>query len=210
MRHTYIAIEGPIGVGKTSLAERLAERLEDTLLVLEGVSNPFLGEFYGDVAGSAFRVQLYFLLQRFEQLRGLRQRDLFRRRVVSDYTFEKDKIFAYLTLADSELLVYERLFKLLAPQVPAPDMVVYIAASPDTLMERIRMRGRDIEQGIELDYLRNVCRAYNHFFFHYNRSPLLVVNTDEFDFVHRDNDMSDLLTQIASLNKGTRYYVPRR
>jgi len=209
LRHTFIAVEGPIGVGKTSLVNSLAGQMDDPLVVLEEIDNPFLADFYQDKAGSAFRTQLYFLLARYEQLRGLSQRELFRRKVVADFTFEKDKIFAYLTLADSELLIYDRLYDLLTRQVPSPDMVVYLTAGVDTLMRRIRGRDRDFEAGIDKTYLREVNRAYNHYFFHYARSPLLVVNTDEIDFVNDPDDLTDLIGQIAAADRGTSYYVPR-
>jgi len=207
--HTFIALEGPIGVGKSSLAKLMAERLADVMLVLEDFNNPYLSDFYSDIAGSAFRTQLYFLLTRFEQLKVLSQRELFLKRVVCDFTFEKDKIFAYLTLSDSDLLIYEKLFEMLSPQVPRPDMVVYLAADPHTLMRRIKERGRDFERKISIDYLEEVCRAYNYYFFNYTRTPLLVVNTDEIDFVNREEDLLDLIAQISSCTSGTRYYVPR-
>jgi deoxyguanosine kinase len=210
MRHGYIAVEGPIGVGKTSLAKLIAERLKDALLVLEDVDNPFLTDFYSDAAGSAFRTQLFFLLRRQEQLKKLSQRDLFLRRVVSDFTFEKDKIFAYLTLSDSELLIYDKLYEMVAPQIPHPELVVYLTAGHQTLMKRIRERGRNFELQISSDYIEEVSRAYNYYFFNYTRTPLLVVNTDDLDFVHREEDLIDLMAQIGAIDQGTRYYVPRR
>jgi len=210
VRHTYIAVDGPIGVGKTSLTHLIAERLSDAMLVLENVDNPFLPDFYKDASGSAFRTQLYFLLNRYEQLKGLSQRELFLRRVVSDFTFEKDKIFAYLNLSDSELVIYDKLYEMLSTQVPRPDMVVYLTGSHQTLMKRIRGRGRDFESRISSDYIDEVSRAYNYYFFNYSRTPLLVVNTDEIDFVHREEDLIDLMAQIGATDQGTRYYVPRR
>jgi deoxyguanosine kinase len=210
MRYGYIAIEGPIGVGKTTLAKLIAERLSDTMLVLEDVDNPFLPDFYDDAAGSAFRTQLFFLLRRHEQLKKLSQRELFLHRVVSDFTFEKDKIFAYLTLADGELLIYDKLYEMLAAQVPRPEMIVYLTAGQPTLMKRIRERGRNFELQISANYLDEVSRAYNYYFFNYTRTPLLVVNTDELDFVHREEDLIDLMAQIGATEQGTRYYVPRR
>jgi deoxyguanosine kinase len=210
MRHTFVAIEGPIGVGKTSLAELLARRFDDSMVILESISNPFLSDFYKDIPGSAIRTQIHFLLSRYEQLKGLSQRELFRKRVISDFMFAKDKIFAYLTLSDSELVLYEKLYEMLAPQVPTPDMVVYLTADAETLKKRIRARGRAFEKDIELEYLKEVNRAYNYFFFNYSLTPLLVVNTDEFDFVHSDEDLTDLIQQIDSTERGTRYYVPRR
>lgn len=209
MRHTYISVEGPIGVGKTSLVKLLAKRMGDAVLVLEDADNPFLPDFYKDAAGSAFRTQLYFLLSRYEQLRGLSQRELFLNRVVSDFSFEKDKIFAYLTLSNSDLLVYEKLYEMLSQRVPSPDMVIYLTADERTLRRRIKERGRDFELGIDAEYLREVIRAYNYYFFNYSKTPLLVVNTDEIDFVRSEEDLNDLVSQIASIDSGTQYYVPR-
>ena len=210
MLHSYIAIEGPIGVGKSSLTKLIAMRLGEAMLVLEDFDNPFLEDFYGDVAGSAFRAQLYFLLNRYEQLKGLSQRELFLHRVLADFTFEKDKIFAYLTLSDSDLQIYDKLYEMLVAQVPCPDMVVYLTATPSTLMKRIKGRGRDFERKISVDYIDEVCKAYNYYFFNYTRTPLLVVNTDEIDFVNREEDLIDLIAQIGACESGTRYYVPRR
>lgn len=210
MHFTFVAIEGPIGVGKTSLAELMARRFDDAMLIEESVTNPFLPDFYKDLAGSAFRTQMHFLITRYEQLKELSQRDLFRKRVISDFTFAKDKIFAYLTLSEGELKIYEKLYAMLEPQVPKPDMVIYLTAEPSTLKQRIRSRGRSFEKNIDIDYLKEVSRAYNYFFFNYSGSPLLVVNTDEFDFVHSDENLEDLIAQIASMERGTRYYVPRR
>lgn len=211
MQRSFIAVEGPIGVGKTTLTNLMVRHLqEDIRLIHEDVSNPFLAEFYRDMPGSAFRTQLYFLLSRHDQLRLLLQRELFQTRVISDFMFEKDKIFAYLTLSDSELLVYEKLYDMLAAQVPEPDLVVYLMADIKTLKKRIAKRGREFEREIDEGYLDEVCRAYNYFFYHYNRTPLLVVNTEEIDFVDNPDDLADLMRQIDQMEHGTRYYVPRR
>lgn len=210
MHHSFIAVEGPIGVGKTSLTNSLASQIKDEVhLVHEQVENPFLPDFYKDIAGSAFRTQLYFLLSRFDQLKVLRQRELFRKKVISDFMFEKDKIFAYLTLADSELLIYEKLYDLLRGDVPEPDLVVYLTADIKTLKRRIAKRGRSFESDIDEGYLAEVSRAYNYYFYHYSRTPLLVVNTDEIDFVNNQDDLEDLMQQIDDMERGTRYYVPR-
>jgi deoxyadenosine/deoxycytidine kinase len=204
-------VEGPIGVGKTSLTKLLADYIQDDIrLIHEDADNPFLGDFYSDAPGSAFRTQLYFLLSRFDQLKSLRQRELFHKKVISDFMFEKDKIFAYLTLSDSELMVYEKLFDLLSPQVPEPDLVVYLTADVKTLRKRIAKRGRDIEGDIDPDYLEEVSKAYNYYFYHFSRTPLLVVNTDDIDFVNDRDDLEDLVKQIDEMDRGTRYYVPRR
>lgn len=210
MRHSFIAVEGPIGVGKTSLTELLSQHIgEDVRLLHEDAKNPFLPEFYRDRPGSAFRTQLYFLISRFEQMKSLRQRELFPRQVISDFTFEKDKIFAYLTLSEGELSIYEKLYDMLLPQVPEPDLVIYLTAGTKTLMKRIAKRGREFERNIQPDYIKEVCQAYNYYFYHYTRSPLLVVNTDEIDFVRRQEDLEDLMVQIESMEHGVRYYMPR-
>lgn len=210
MHHGFIAVEGPIGVGKTTLTNLLASQIKDEVhLVHEQVENPFLPDFYKDITGSAFRTQLYFLLSRFDQLKILRQRELFRKKVISDFMFEKDKVFAYLTLADNELMIYEKLYDLLRPEVPEPDLVVYLTADIKTLKRRIAKRGRSFENDIDEGYLAEVSRAYNYYFYHYSRTPLLVVNTDDINFVDNHDDLEDLMQQIDDMERGTRYYVPR-
>jgi deoxyguanosine kinase len=186
----YIAVEGPIGAGKTALAERLGTRLDATV-VLEDAENPFLGDFYADRAGAALQAQLFFLLNRHRQQTSLRQADLFSQITVSDYLFDKDKIFAYLNLDDNELFIYQRLYDLLSRDVPPPDLVVYLQAPT------------------EPQYLRELNEAYHHFFFHYNATPLLVVETSEFDSEASDEALDDLVKQIRGMTGGTRYYVPR-
>lgn len=203
----HIAIEGPIGVGKTSLVDLLAKRFRGTK-ILEDVDNPFLADFYKDKRGAAFRCQLFFLLSRYDQQRKLSQRDLFTELVLSDYSFPKDKIFAYLTLEDSELLIYNRLYDLLAESLPKPDLVIYLQASIDTLMKRIRRRGRDYEKTISPPYLKEVSEAYSHYFYRYSDTPLLVVNTNDIDFVHNPAHFDQLVEQIRTATKGTQYYVP--
>jgi deoxyadenosine/deoxycytidine kinase len=204
----YIAIEGPIGVGKTSVVERLAERLDATTVLEEWGQNPFLKPFYDGTGGAAFQTELFFLLSRYRQQQELVQRNLFAQATISDYVFEKSKLFAYLNLEDSELMIHEKLYGLLAEGVPKPDLVVYLQAPTEVLMKRIRARGRPEESRLSEEYLAEVNRAYNYYFFHYNLTPLLVVNTSEVDFVKNAEDLGDLLKQIQSMGKGTQYYVP--
>jgi deoxyadenosine/deoxycytidine kinase len=211
LQFRYIAVEGPIGAGKTTLAERLGTRLDATL-VLEETDNPFLADFYADRPGAALQAQLFYLLNRHRQQTALRQADLFTQITVSDYLFDKDKIFAYLNLDDNELFIYQRLYDLLAQDVPSPDLVVYLQAPTDVLLRRIRSRPADPETAgfaPEPDYLRELNEAYHHFFFHYNATPLLVVETSEFDSEVSDEALDDLVRQIRQMGAGTRYYVPR-
>ena len=218
MAFHYLAIEGPIGVGKTRLAERLATKLEATT-VLEDTDNPFLADFYADRPGSALQAQLFYLLNRHRQLTGKRQADLFLQTTICDYVFDKDKIFAYLNLDDNELFIYQRLFDLLARDVPPPDLVVYLQAPTELLMERLRRRAREQDE-VDLDidapplpneeYLRELNEAYQHFFFHYTATPLLVVETSEFDPEYDDAALDDLVKQIKGMGRGTRYYVARK
>jgi deoxyguanosine kinase len=208
----YLAIEGPIGVGKTRLAERLAAKLEATT-VLEDTENPFLADFYADRPGSALQAQLFYLLNRHRQLTGKRQADLFLQTTICDYVFDKDKIFAYLNLDDNELFIYQRLFDLLARDVPPPDLVVYLQAPTELLMARLRRRGDDPERDVPVpaeDYVRELNEAYQHFFFHYTATPLLVVETSEFDPESDDAALDELVKQVKGMGKGTRYYVARK
>jgi deoxyguanosine kinase len=205
----YVALDGPIGVGKTSLVERLAQRFETTTVLEEWGQNPFLAGFYQGAQGAAFQTELFFLLSRYKQQQELLQRKLFSSVTIADYVFEKSKLFAYLNLDDSEILLYEKLYDLLAEGVPRPDLVIYLQAPTEVLMKRIRARGRAEESQLSEEYLAEVNRAYNHYFFHYNSTPLLVVNTADVDFANRPEDVDDLLKQIRGMGKGTRYYVPR-
>ena len=211
MPFQYIAIEGPIGVGKSSLAEQLAARLDATA-VLEETDNPFLADFYAGRAGAALQAQLFFLLNRHRQLIGLQQADLFSQATVCDYLFDKDKIFAYVNLDDNELFIYQRLYDLLAKDIPLPDLVIYLQAPTDILVRRLRDRSKDPERETfdpDPEYIRELNEAYQHFFFHYSATPLLVVETSQLDLPASDEAVDDLIRQIRSLNKGTRYYVPR-
>ena len=207
----YIAIEGPIGVGKSSLTKRIAARFDATA-VLEDAENPFLADFYAGRTGAALQAQLFFLLNRHRQLVGLQQGNLFAQGTVCDYLFDKDKIFAYLNLDDNELFIYQRLYDLLARDVPAPDLVVYLQAPTDVLVRRLRERAKDPErEAFDPDpaYLRELNEAYQHFFFHYSATPLLVVETSQLGLDASDEPVDDLIRQIKTMNRGTRYYVPR-
>ena len=204
----YIAIEGVIGVGKTSLSKLLTERLKAQLVLEEVEENPFLKDFYKDRARYAFQTQMHFLFSRYQQQRNLRQTELFSDRLVADYLFQKDRIFAGLNLSDRELALYERLVAWLELDVVKPDVVVYLQASSEILMERIGRRGRAFEKDMDRDYIKQLNEAYNYFFFHYVDAPLLVVNTNGIDFVNNPDDFEDLLQRIVSHRQGTVYYAP--
>jgi deoxyadenosine/deoxycytidine kinase len=211
MSFQYIAIEGPIGVGKTALAERLATRLDATT-VLEERDNPFLADFYAGRPGSALQAQLFYLLNRHRQQLLLRQGDLFAQATVSDYLFDRDKIFAYLNLDDNELFIYQRLYDLLVRDVPAPDLVIYLQAPTDVLVRRVRDAASERDaDGLEPseEYLRELNEAYQHFFFHYASTPLLVVETSQLDLAGSDAALDGLLRQINTMGRGTQYWVPR-
>jgi len=207
MRFRSIAVEGPIGVGKTSFVELLAKKF-DALRVLEKVDNPFLEDFYQDKPGASFQTQLFFLLSRYRQLLDLGQRDLFSQVTLCDYIFPKDKIFAYLNLDDSELLIYDKLYALLEPQVPKPDLVIFLQAETARLVDRIKRRKRGYESEISEAYVNEVNKAYNYFFFHYNQTPLLVINTTDIDFVHEEKHLEELVDQIRKMERGVQYYRP--
>jgi deoxyguanosine kinase len=211
VRFRYIAVEGPIGAGKTSLAERLRTRLDATL-VLEETDNPFLADFYADRPGAALQAQLFYLLSRHRQQTSLRQADLFTQVTISDYLFDKDKIFAYLNLDDNELFIYQRLYDLLARDAPPPDLVVYLQAPTEVLLRRLRGRRSGPDTAAfdpDPEYLKELNEAYHHFFFHYNATPLLVVETSKLDSDASDEALDDLVKQITGMGAGTRYYVPR-
>ncbi len=204
----YLVIEGVIGAGKTSLARMLSERLSAQLVLEEVEENPFLKDFYRDRARFAFQTQMHFLFSRYQQQRDLRQTDLFSEKLVADYLFQKDRIFASLNLADRELALYERLVGWLELDVVKPDIVVYLQANPDTLMERIARRNRPFEKDMEREYIARLNDAYNHYFFHYTDTPLLVVNTNAIDFVNEPDDYEDLVRRILVHRSGTMYYTP--
>jgi deoxyguanosine kinase len=202
----YLAVDGPIGVGKTSLVDRLVRRFE-AVKVLEDVENPFLPDFYQDRSGAAFQTQMYFLLSRYKQQRDIVQQELFQRLIVSDYTFQKDRIFAYLTLSDDELALYDKLYATLEPAVPTPDLVLFLTADVDTCMARIRRRGRGFEREISADYMAELIDAYNHYFHYYDRSALLVVDTRHLDLLAKSADFDELLDLLRRPIRGTEYFV---
>jgi len=205
----YIAIEGVIGAGKTSLASMLSERLSARFVQEKFEENPFLSRFYEDPEHYAFQTQIFFLLNRYRQQQELFQADLFHSHVVSDYIFEKDKIFAYLTLRDDELKLYENLLATIERTIPLPDLVIYLQSSVDRLMENIRKRRREMEKNMSVEYIKELNEAYNYFFFRYKSAPLLIVKATDIDFVNNPDHFEDLLTQILRPNKApVEYYNP--
>jgi len=202
----YIAVEGPIRVGKSTLASVIGERLH-AQMIREPENNPFLGAFYDGDRGAAFQAQLAFLVQRFEQLASLDVPNS-RNVIVADYIFEKDKLFAYLNLSDTELDIYNRYYNHFRELVPTPDLVIYLQATPEVLKKRLRKKGAASESTISDDYIEEVIKAYEHFFFHYSASDLLIVNTSEIDFVDRNEDLQELLRKVSEPVKGTQYFLP--
>ena len=200
----WIAVEGPLRVGKSTLAQILAETLHARRIV-EPENNPFLDRFYQAEPGMSFATQLWFLMERFEQMRGVKDFDT---PVVSDYLFEKDKLFAYVNLSDAELALYNRYYQMFREQVPAPDLVIYLQASPEILKQRLKRKGIPGERTISDAYIEQVAAAYEHFFFHYTASDLLIVNTSEIDFVHNNRDLQLLLKRLAEPIQGTQYFLP--
>ena len=210
MDFRYIAIEGPVGLGKSVVADRLGARLDATV-VLDETENPFLADFYTGRPGAGFQAQLFFTLSRHRQQAQLRQSDLFSQLTLCDYLFERDKIYAYLNLDDNELFIYQRLYELLSQDVAVPDLVIYLQTPTDLLRKRLREREKSHPDfpHLEDEYLRELNEAYNHFFFHYTATPLLVVETSQIDLSWGDEAVADLERQVRSMGKGTRYYVPR-
>jgi deoxyadenosine/deoxycytidine kinase len=205
----HIAIEGVIGAGKTSLALRLAEKLNGKTILEQFEENPFLEKFYEDPERFAFQTQIFFLLSRYRQLQALYQVDLFQQYLITDYIFEKDKIFAYLNLADDELKLYETVTASIEHSVPNPDIVVYIQCSVDRLMENIKKRGREMEKKVSEEYIKELNEAYNYFFFRYKGAPLLIVNASQIDFINNKQHFEDLVTEIFRPNKApVEYYNP--
>jgi len=204
----YIVVEGPIGVGKTTVAEALSREI-NARLILESVDdNPFLPRFYRDMRSFAFQTQLFFLLSRYRQQQDLQQGELFKRTMVADYLFAKDRLFAYLTLDEEELKLYERLHGMLDERILKPDLVIYLHASAEVLLERVRGRGRPWERAISREYLEEVVRAYNYYFFHFSLAPLMVVNTNEVDLAHNADQLKDLVRRMGEVRSGTHYFKP--
>jgi len=206
----YIAVEGPIGVGKSSLARLLARELNARLVLEEVDDNPFLARFYEDADKFALPVQLYFMLTRYKQQQELAQQELFSLATVSDYLFAKDRIFAALNLAPDELALYDNVYRLLDARMVKPDLVVFISARGEVLLERLRKRDRHFERDISVDYLERVSAAFRDFFFYYDESPLLVVDTSEIDFVEDSDDLRDLMREIERAGQGVQHFVPRK
>ncbi len=203
----YIAVEGPIRVGKSTLSRILGERL-NAQRVFEPEDNPFLRHFYEGEPGAAFQAQFAFLIRRFEQLRSLDLAARSQKTIVSDFIFEKDKLFACLNLNDQELETYNRYYNFFREQLPTPDLVIYLQATPEVLKKRLKKKNSPGEKAISDDYLEEVIRAYEHFFFHYTASDLLIVNTSEIDFVDRNEDLKELLRKVTEPIKGTQYFLP--
>jgi deoxyadenosine/deoxycytidine kinase len=204
-KYKYIVVEGPIGVGKTTLAQRLAARLDSGLLLERPEQNPFLGRFYQDMARYALPTQLFFLFQRINQLRDIKQLDMFEKSTVSDFLLDKDPLFARLTLSNDEFALYQQIYDTLSPQAPHPDLVIYLQANPDTLQERVKRRAADYERPITPEYLALLAESYSKFFYHYSGAPVLIVNSERLNFVDDAADF-DLLVQRIGAMRGQREF----
>lgn len=207
-RPVYIAVEGPIGVGKTTLVRRLAERFNARVQLEIVEENPFLADFYKDQQKFAFQTQLFFLLSRYRQQQELWQPELFHQYIFTDYIFAKDRLFASLTLSDNEMVLYDQIFRILDTRVLKPDLVVFLQARLDMLLERIKRRGRSFERNFDADYLKKLSEAYTDYFFHYSDTPLLVVDTSDINVVDSDEDFLDLSRNILRHRGGMQFYKP--
>lgn len=204
----YIAVEGPIGVGKTSLAHMLADRFTAQTVLEKYEKNPFLADFYKNRARHAFQTQMFFLLSRYQQQSETIQIDLFKKTVISDYIFAKDKIFAQINLDDNELALYNEIYGMLCLKLPKPDLVIFLQAEYEVIMQRIKNRHHKHAKELTPEYLKELIKAYNDFFFYYTDTPLLIINTSEIDFVNRPDDFENLVREILKSRKGTQYFVP--
>ena len=204
----YIAVEGPIGVGKTALARRLATDFGSRLLLEQVEENPFLRKFYEEPGRYAFQTQLYFLLERYRQQHELGQLELFSQGIVADYLFAKDGIFAAVTLGVDEFQLYQQIFQMLDQRLPRPDLVIYLEARPEVLLRRLRKRDRDFERGITPEYLERLTEAFRDYFHRYTEAPLLVVNCSDIDFVEHGGDLADLIKEIRAMRQGVQHYIP--
>ena len=204
----FIAVEGSIGAGKTSLVNLLGEQYGARVILEDNDTNPFIAKFYEDQEAYSFQTQIFFLLNRFNQYQELAQRDLFNSVVVIDYLFQRDKVFAQLNLEDHEYRLYEQIFNLIGPKAPKPDLVIFLQANTEVLLKRVSKRGRDYEAFMDPDYLDSVNKAFNNFFFYYSETPLLVINTNEIDFVEKKCDLEELINKVNSHKIGREYYNP--
>ncbi len=204
----YIAVEGNIGAGKTTVSRLLAGETGARLFLEEVDDNPFIEKFYGDMEGYAFQAQIFFLLNRYRQQTEIAQQDLFTDLMIADYLFAKDRIYAHAVLGDDELVLYNRMHSLLEGRIIKPDLVIYLQADPEVLLQRIWKRGRSFEKNISDEYISGLNEAFNHFFFHYDESPLLIVNTDRLDFKANRDHLDDFFSRISEKFEGTQYYVP--
>jgi len=207
LEQCHIAIEGAIGVGKTTLTHKLAERFQSNTLLEDVDDNPFIELFYQDPSRHAMSVQLSFLFSRLKQWQSLQQPNLFTRGLISDYIFAKDRLFATVTLSDAELALYDKVTRAVAVDLPHPDLVIYLQSAPHIIMERIKRRGRKFENGLNHTYLHRIITAYDHFFFHYSETPLLIVQTDKMNFADKPEDIDALLQRISSMRSGTEFWA---
>jgi len=205
-KYRYVVVEGPIGVGKTSLARRLAEHANASAMLEKPEDNPFLARFYEDPVRHALPTQLFFLFQRISEVSELAQMDLFRASTVADYLFDKDMLFARLNLRDDEFALYQNIYNNLAPQAPAPDLVIYLQASPETLVERVRRRAVDYERPISDSYLARLAQGYSDFFYHYDEAPVLVVNSENLNFADNADDFALLLQRIEGMRGAREFF----
>ena len=204
----YIALEGPIGVGKTSLAQMLSRELSTRLVLEDFEDNPFLSDFYNDPERFAFQTQLFFLLQRYRQQQELRQINVFHNLIISDYMFVKDRLFASLNLDEKEMSLYDSIAKILEKNIINPDLVIYLQADTQRLMERIVMRDREFEKNMSPDYIEGLNQVYNEYFFRFQDCPLLIINTNDIDFVHNEEDLEEVISYIRQPVSGTKFFNP--